>query len=80
MKAIASIPDADGLRCVDILLHADGRFSFREFRRDPEDTGRWTLTKDYADRIFVTREEAMRAACLTIAWLDAIMVSHQSTR
>jgi hypothetical protein len=71
MKAIASVPDADGLRCVDILLRADGQFSFREFRRDPEDAGRWTLTGDYADRIFKTREDALQAAGEIVPWLRA---------
>jgi hypothetical protein len=41
---IQSIEDADGLRCVDLIAHRDGTFAFKEFRRDPEDGGRWTMS------------------------------------
>ena len=48
MTVIQSIEDADGLRCVDLIAHPDGTFAFKEFRRDPEDGGRWTLIADYS--------------------------------
>jgi hypothetical protein len=41
VTVIQSIEDADGLRCVDLIAHPDGTFAFKEFRRDPEDGGRW---------------------------------------
>lgn len=68
MKAIDSIPDADGLRCVDILQLDDGRYAFKEFRRDPEDRGRWTPVHDYSAVTFASREEALQAATQTIEW------------
>jgi hypothetical protein len=72
MKAILSIPDADGLRCVDILVGADGRFAFKEFRRDPEDSGRWTLTHDYSAQMFTTRKDALEAARSAVPWLASV--------
>src|SRR5215469_14791547 len=45
---LASLEDAEGFRCVDIVRLPDGMFVFKEFRRDPEDSGRWTLVADYS--------------------------------
>ena len=70
-KAIKSLEDADGFRCVDILERADGTFSFKEFRRDPEDGGRWTLVSDYSHHSYPTKDDALRAASATLAWLPA---------
>ncbi len=72
MKAIASIPDADGLRCVDILLLENGRYAFKEFRRDVEDRGRWTPVRDYSAVTFASREEALQAAAQTIEWMKEL--------
>lgn len=67
---IESIEDAFGERCVDFIIAADGRVTFKEFRRDPEDRGRWTLLSDYSDLRFDDKAEARRAARQHIAWLD----------
>jgi hypothetical protein len=56
-------------RCVDIVKHADGTFGFKEFRRDPEDRGGWTLVSYNPRRIYSTGEEAVTAAKATVAWL-----------
>jgi hypothetical protein len=66
---LTSLESADGFRCVDILRRGDGTFGFKEFRRDPEDAGRWTLVADYSDRIYPTMDAAQSAAASTIAWL-----------
>jgi hypothetical protein len=71
MKVMASLEDAEGARCVDLILRADGRYAFKEFRRDPEDGGRWTLVADHSGVHYPTREAALRAAADTIAWFDA---------
>lgn len=72
MKAIISLEDADGLRCVDILEDGDGCFHFKEFRRDPEDGGRWTLVADYSAHSYTGSDEALRAAADAIPWLAAL--------
>ena len=36
----------------------DGTFGFKEFRRDPEDAGGWTLVSDTPGAIFATQEQA----------------------
>jgi hypothetical protein len=42
-RAISSLHNDEVDRCVDIIRHVDGTFGFKEFRRDPEDRGGWTL-------------------------------------
>jgi hypothetical protein len=68
MTAIKSIEDAERLRCIDLIAHADGTFGFKEFRRDPEDAGRWTLISDYSALNCTTEEEAWRRAAAAIRW------------
>ena len=69
MQVLSSLEDEDGTRCVDVFRRTDGSFGFKEFRRDPEDGGRWTLVADYSDRRFISPEEALRNAASVVAWL-----------
>ena len=69
MTDILSLEDDEGLRCVDVLRGPDGAFGFKTFRRDPEDGGRWSMLADYTAVRYATREEALRAAASTLAWL-----------
>jgi hypothetical protein len=66
--AVTSLEDADGFRCVDIIERSDRSFSFKEFRRDPEDAGRWTLVGDHSHRRYATKNEALRAAAVSLPW------------
>ena len=72
MGVIASLEDASGMRCVDILRQGDGKFLFKEFRRDPEDGGRWTLVADYSATSFPTKDAALSAAAEALPWFGAI--------
>jgi len=75
-----SVEDCEGIRCVDLIQRADGVFCFKEFRRDPEDFGRWSVTADYSNRTFLTRDEAWRAARSTISWLGQILNERRDDR
>ncbi len=70
MTVVDSLEDAEGARCVDLILRDDGSFGFKEFRRDPEDGGRWTLVGDYSALRYPNRDEALAAAADAIAWFD----------
>ena len=70
MKVVDSLEDAEGARCVDLILRDDGSFGFKEFRRDPEDGGGWTLVADYSGLRYPNREAALAAAAETVAWFD----------
>ena len=72
MKVIDSLEDPQGSRCVDILQREDGCFVFKEFRQDPEDAGRWTLVADYSQAGFATKDAALAAAAVAIAWFGAM--------
>lgn len=67
---IRSVEDEYGERCVDFICSASGRdFTFKEFRRDPEDGGRWTLITDHAGQVFATEREAVSHAMDRVPWL-----------
>lgn len=69
MADILSLEGDDGRRCVDILPLPAGGFGFKEFRRDPEDRGGWTLVADYSATRYEGRAAAIAAAAERIAWL-----------
>jgi hypothetical protein len=68
-RVIRSLHNAEVDRCVDILRHEDGTFGFKEFRRDPEDCGGWTLVSYNPLRFYSTEEEAVAAARAAVVWL-----------
>lgn len=57
MTFVRTLPTQDDRRCLDIV-EDNGFFYVREFRRDPEDRGRWTLIADYSELSFKTETEA----------------------
>jgi hypothetical protein len=69
MRVLRSLHNAEVDRCVDIVKREDGTFSFKEFRRDPEDRGAWTLVSYNPQRSYSTEEEAIAGAKATVAWL-----------
>jgi len=71
--AVTSLEDAEGYRCVDIIRRPDGMFTFKEFRRDPEDEGRWTMVGDYSHRHYPAKDDALRAAAENLAWFAAVV-------
>jgi hypothetical protein len=66
---INSIEDESGVHCVDVTGRPDGKFSYKVFRKDPEDQGRWTLVADHSALHFQTEDEAFREAATRIPWL-----------
>ena len=45
-KAVASFEDKTGFLCVDIILLENSKFSFKAYRRDPEDNSGWFFVGD----------------------------------
>jgi hypothetical protein len=68
-NVVTSLHNSEADRCVDVIRRQDGTFSFKEFRRDAEDGGGWTLVSDYTHRSFSGEHEAVAAAKTAIAWL-----------
>jgi len=69
MTAILSLEDDEGLRCVDIIRREDGTYTFKEFRKDPEDPGRWYLVNDFSNVSHTTKEDAIAHAGKAVSWL-----------
>jgi hypothetical protein len=68
-RVIRSLHNDDVDRCVDIIRREDGTFGFKEFRRDPEDRGGWTLVGYNPRKVYATAEEAIDAARAAVVWL-----------
>ena len=71
---IHSIEDEAGIHCVDVAQQANGRFTFKVFRRDPEDQGRWTLVADYSKTAYASETEAFEAAAGKIPWVKDLLL------
>jgi len=81
---VRSINAPDGVRCVDILAHPEGDFSFREYRRDVEDIAGWRAidgadsdgasierkaTERRSTERWPSESEALSRACARVPWL-----------
>lgn len=67
-SVVTTVHSEDAHRCVKILREPGGAFSYREFRRDPEDAGGWTMVRDNGGA-FATQQQALAAARAEFAWL-----------
>jgi hypothetical protein len=66
-------------RCVDIIRRPDGTFSFKVFRRDPEDSGGWTLVGESPEAAYASEEQAVAAAYAAVAWLRDMVPAPKET-
>ena len=66
---LASIEDATGDRCVDIMRLTDGQFAYRECRRDPEDAHGWRYLSEAPPTPFDTEAAAREAALRDVKWM-----------
>lgn len=66
---LASLEDADAMRCVDVFRRTDGSFGFEEFRRDVEDRGTWTPVQYFSAQSFATQDAALAVAHGAVRWL-----------
>jgi ribosomal protein S18 acetylase RimI-like enzyme len=68
-RVVHSVNNDQADRCVDFILSADGTYGFKEFRRDPEDQGAWTLTAHDRSGVHLRYEDALAAALEKVVWL-----------
>ncbi len=66
---LTSIEDETGDRCVDIIRQPDGRFAYRECRRDPEDGHGWRYLSQAEPPMFESEAAARLAAKEAIGWM-----------
>ena len=55
---------------MDIFSRPDGSYGFEEFRKDPEDMGKWTGVQYYSALSFGTEAEALEEAKTRVKWLS----------
>ncbi|WP_108816176.1 hypothetical protein [Loktanella sp. Alg231-35] len=67
---LASIEDDTGDRCIDILRLIDGRFAYRECRRDPEDPHGWRYLSEAPPASFDSEAAAREAAGQAVGWMS----------
>ncbi|MDH3263732.1 MAG: hypothetical protein OEM24_07015 [Paracoccaceae bacterium] len=67
---LASLEDADGRRCVDILRTGEAACGWRECRRDPEDGTGWRSVGGERGS-FGSEADARADAGHAVAWLEA---------
>jgi hypothetical protein len=70
---LVSHQTAEANRCVDVFRRPDGSFGFEEFRRDPEDMGRWTAITYFSGHEYPTESDAMGAAVRSVPWLGPLL-------
>lgn len=68
-RVLRSIETASGDYCVDFFARPDGSYGFEEFRRDPEDLGKWTAIHYYSELSQPSQADAIAEAKKRIAWL-----------
>ena len=67
---VKSINDITNTLCVDIISNGQGKFSFKCFRRDPEDNTGWYPNGPKSDFLYYSSQEAQKAAGEILAWMD----------
>lgn len=67
---VESFENAHKDHCVDVFRRADGTYGYEEWRREPEDPGRWYRTRYFSAAVFVNPELAIADASLKVAWFD----------
>ena len=69
-KAIISFNDETGFQCIDIIMISSKTFTFKTFRRDPEDQIGWFPSRVVGD-IYSSKKEAILAAEDAVDWFIA---------
>jgi hypothetical protein len=68
-----SVENSEHDRCVDIFRQADGSYGFEEFRRDIEDSGRWTPVQYYSSGAYASSGDALNTAERCVPWLIDVL-------
>lgn len=68
---IRSVEDQTNAYYIDFIEdEGDGTFTFKLFRKEPEDYGRWFLTADYSNTKYVELGQAIEAAKVAVSWFE----------
>jgi len=71
---VRSVEDPTGAYCIDFIEDkADGSYTFKLFRKDTEDYGRWSLTADHSRTRYATLADAKPSSCEIAADIGAMI-------
>ena len=73
-RVIASVENPEKDHCVDLFVRADGSFGFEEWRREPEDPGKWYRARYHAAAVFASPQLALAEARRRVPWLAGLAV------
>jgi hypothetical protein len=51
-RVVTSFENPEKDHCVDIFVRADGSYGYEEWRREPEDPGRWFRARYFSAAVF----------------------------
>jgi hypothetical protein len=68
VRVVDSFENPERDRCVDIFVRQDGSFGFEEWRREPEEPGRWFRARYHAHAVFASPADAVVAARASVPW------------
>lgn len=71
-RVVDSIENLEKDYCVDIFVRDDGTFGFEEWRREPEDPGKWYRARYYASAVYRSAADAVADARLKVEWFGAL--------
>ena len=69
---LESVENGERDRCVDIFRRPDGSFGFEEWRREPEEPGRWFRARYHSHLVFASQAAAVAAAKAGVGWFGAL--------
>jgi len=75
-----SLENSEHDRCVDLFSRPNGSYGFEEFRRDVEDSGRWTPVQYYSGISYKSAAEALEAAERCVPWLTDMLSERRELR
>jgi len=77
-RVIASFENPEKDHCVDVFVRDDGSYGFEEWRREPEDPGKWYRARYYAAAVFETAAAAVEEARRKVVWFAQLPPPHLS--
>jgi hypothetical protein len=73
-RVIASFESLEKDHCVDLFVRDDGTYGFEEWRREPEDPGKWYRARYYAAQVYAQPQQAFEEARRAVEWLSQLPI------
>ena len=71
-RVVASYENREADHCVDIFVRPDGSHGFEEWRREPEDPGKWYRARYHDAAVYASVLEAIEDARRKVVWFGEL--------